>query len=186
MLSRTRPHTWGQKPSLHDLIWKDSQKLMSGDPMILKDIWIPQDVLKTILKKSLEFLRTHTSTNDPNRLRVATAKILCSWSVSEWFISKSQASGRRKHKAFMSKLWEDYERLMSGYPIIGKGVRTPQDRWKATPEEVRHWNSSGHIACELNLCCWYTKLKECHRNRGAHRLWVVHERFMRGLWVAHE
>ena len=57
---------------------KDSQRLMNADPMIVKEIRIPQDVLKTILKKSLEFLRTHTSTNDPNRLRVATAKILCS------------------------------------------------------------------------------------------------------------
>ena len=145
MLSRTRLHTWGKNQAFMIKLWKDSQRLMSGDPMILKDIWIPQDVLKTILRKPLESLRTHTSTNDPNRLRVATAKILYSWSVSEWFMSRSQASGRRKHKAFMSKLWEDYERLMSGYPIIGKGIRTPQDRWKATPEEVSHWNSSGHI-----------------------------------------
>ena len=97
-------------------------------------------------------------------------------------MNRPQASGRRKHKAFMSKLWEDYERLMSGYPIIGKGIKTPQDRWKATPEEVRHWNSSGHIACELNLCCWYTKLKECYRNCFSMDT-EDYERIMRGSWV---
>lgn len=64
---------------------------MSGDPMILKDIWIPQDVLKTILKKSLEFLSAHTSTKDPNELRVATAKNIM-FMIGFWMVHEQVSS----------------------------------------------------------------------------------------------
>ena len=41
-----------------------------------------------------------------------------------------------ENMAFMSELWEDYERLMSGDTTIPKEIKIIQEMQKSSPEEV--------------------------------------------------
>ena len=111
--------------------------------------------------------------------------------MSEWFLERQIAGitletgiaffGHmakplgNENKGFMSKPWKNYERLMSGSTRDSQG----------TPKFFQDISLFLRKSLGYSQSTWIR-----HESRNwkceAHRLWVVHEKFMSGSWVGNE
>ena len=137
-------------------LWENHERLMSGNHMILKEIWTSIELRNRVLRKSMESRITFSS--------------LILYSLGH--LAKHLGE---KNKAFMSELWEGYERLLSGRPNDSQGNQ----------ESLRISKWSSCFSMDTEIYSTQNRQPSCQWTCEAHRLWVVHERFMRGLWVAH-
>ena len=86
-----------------------------------------------------------------------------------------------KSTAFMSELWEDYERLMSGDTTIPNEIKIPQEMQKSSPEEVFGIPKDTYKSKSVWVTGLYIELITLIKCMWLWLKYYVHERFMNGL-----